>query len=156
MGKSESALRFKAIARPKHTEEISGDEAAIHSTWEIMMMIKPKEIDEFCYPTYYYMRAGNGQQAAMMAHQLWSRWEKVDKGLEFHRYPDVEEMGAGRGIEEAEFQEKWKEAQRYEHQYVGMRENPSAFTFRKPGYGVESESKSQIIVPGHPLFNSKH
>lgn len=147
MGKSESTLKFKAVARPKYIEEISGDEAAVHQPWEIMMMIQATELDPTTYPCFVYIRAQKPEHAAMMAHQLWAQWERNEKGHEYHKYPDVTEMGGGCGIDEQEFQEQWKEAQRYEHRYQGMKENPSAFICFKPGRGGRAYEKSKIIVP---------
>lgn len=144
MAKSESTLKFKPIARPKYIEEISGNEAAVHQPWEIMMMVQPVEHDESTYPVMYYIRAQKPHEAAMMAHQLWQQWEKIDKGHEFHKYPDISGTGAGSGIDEEEFQEIWIEAQKHPHKYMGMRENPSAFAYMPKGY---DNAKKSIIVP---------
>ena len=111
-------------------------------------MVKPSELDPATYPYYVYIRAGAPDQAAMMAHQLWVQWEKKDKGLEFSRYPDVEDLGAGQGMSEDQFQEKWKEAQNYSYRYVGMRENPSAFAFMKPGQDGKSKASIIVTMPG--------
>lgn len=110
------------------------------------MLIKPSELSDHTFPVFYYIRAQKPQEAAMMAARQWLSWEKKDLGLEFHKFPDIEEAGAGCGIDERDFQEKWKAAQASgDFKYVGMRENPTLFT-----YGLrtrDAEEKSKIIVP---------
>jgi len=93
-------------------------------------MIRPSGIDEFTYPQYMYVRGAYRQQVAVMAHNLWIEWYKTSQGLTYHKYPDVEEMGTGRGIEEQEYQEMLMWAKQHpSYRYLGMRDNPSAFTF---------------------------
>lgn len=149
MGKSQSSLGFRPIARPKYVEEISGEENPVHQTWEIMMCIRPSELVEDTYPVYYYIRAGNPEHAGFMAVSQWMKWEKKDKGLEFHRFPDVEEAGAGRMIEEKEFQEHWNNARKSgDFLYLGMKENPSVFTYGLRERGLKQSGPS-IVVPAH-------
>jgi len=159
MGKHSGSVNIKQVARPKHVEEFSLKEDAQFQPWEVVMLVQPERYDPRLYKTIYYVRAPLGQpgSAAVMANRCWLQWEKIDKGFKFQPYPDtVEQAGVSRMTEE-EWSYVWIEAQRYEHNYEGMKENPSVFTFRKPGYGEEDGKrlplKSSIIMPGMPGFN---
>lgn len=149
MGRSQSVLGFRPIAKPKYAEEISGEEHAVFQPWEIMMCVRPSELVDDTYPVYYYIRAGNPEHAGFMAIKQWMEWEKKELGLEFHRFPDVEEAGAGRGLDEKEYMEAWKRAKASgDFKYIGMRENPTLFTFGLRKRGLKEKGPT-IVVPSH-------
>lgn len=129
-------VRIKHRARPKYAEELTSTESPGVTPWEVVMLVQPSEFDPEIYKTVYFVRAATPYQAAILANQFWTQWEKVDMGLEFSRYPDTVDQAGVTCLDEGDWKEAWQEAQRYKHRYAGMKENPSVFAFWKPGYGV--------------------
>ena len=136
MMRNESGIRLKHVARPKYAEEFKSTERAGMTPWEVAMLVQSSEVDPEVYKTVYYVRAARPDFAATMANNYWTQWEKKDMGLEFEKYPDTVDQAAVLCLDEGDWAELWEEAQRYRHRFAGMIENPSVFTFWKPGYGV--------------------
>lgn len=122
------------------------EEDARFQAWEVTLYIRKDAIDPRLYATCYYVRAPmkRPELAVAFAYRLWQKWEREAKGFEdWNRYPDAEEKADAEEIREEDYAQAWKDAQRYEHQFVGPPTNPSGFAFFPPGHletpsGLES------------------
>lgn len=97
--------------------------------WRIQLLVQPSEILTGYIPVIYYVRGQNPNVACTMAHQLWQKWEKFDKGI-VSAYPDIVEMGYAECVDEDDFRKALKDVQKYqlECRIAGTPEDPMAFT----------------------------
>lgn len=133
---SHAGVNIRHVDRPRYAEEFTSDERPDMTPWEVVMLVKASALTDEAYKTLYFVRASSPYLAAVLANQTWTTWEKNDLGLQHEAYPDTVDQAGVQRLQEPEWRECWKEAQRYRHRFLGMRENPSVFTFWKPGYGV--------------------
>lgn len=108
-----------------------GSEHKKFSPWAVTVPVRVSDIDPRTHETTYYVRAGQGHQAAHMAAMLWTEWEKKAKRLGTPiQYPDVEGHCTATAIDDKDFAEAWKEAVRAPIKFwAGGKDNPMAFAF---------------------------
>lgn len=145
--------RYVTMERPKHPEAYSTREYAAFQPWKVDLKIELDANDPEPIVYTIFCRAQNVHNAQYMAYHVFQKWEHVDPEIE-DPYPRVctgkDNPSEAEMLTEDQWDEFWKEAQRYDHVYIGMRENPSIFRFAKPGWFKRSgfiQGNSNIIVP---------
>jgi hypothetical protein len=128
-------LQYEADAMSEH-------EMAKYQGWAVTIPIRRSKLDIRVYETVYYLRAKNPHLASYFAAALFQRWEKKDQGLEFSRFPEIDDNsqdGQIRGkcerMSDDAFKAAWKEANRNPDNtiyYHGNILNPICFTWYPP------------------------
>jgi hypothetical protein len=129
---------MRRVLKPKHAEEHSTKESNQFRAWEVVMLVQPEEMDPRIYKTLYYVRARLPEHAATAANAYWQRWEKEDN-------PDTVDQAGITKLDDEDYLEVWERAQTFPHRFVGMKDNPSAFTYWEPGYGQEDGRRLPLI-----------
>jgi hypothetical protein len=99
--------------------------------FRVQLMVQDSVIDAKPRKVVYYVRGPRKAPdvAAMMADQLWQKWEKFEMG-KVGEYPDTRGYGFAELVDEDDFQKAWREVKKYQldARVAGDQEDPMAFT----------------------------
>jgi hypothetical protein len=115
------------VLAPRHQEQFSLRESGFFQPWQVKLLVQKDPIDPRLHETYYYVRGRDPGHASTLAYSMWTKWEKVERGLEWSRWPDLASAEC-LVMDEKEWSEAWRRASRMEHKRTGMPDNPSCFT----------------------------
>ena len=103
-------------------------ESKLTQPWRVQLLVQATIVSAHI-PVIYYVRGQNPNLACTMAHQLWQKWEKFDKGI-VTEYPDVTDMGYAECIDEDDFRSAWEDVRKYQLKcrVAGSPEDPMSFT----------------------------
>ena len=144
----EEGLSVKRFGKVEDKEQLTARNSASMTPFEVQMPVQFTEEDPRIHFVAYYVRAPSPNAASIVAARCFMRWEKVDKGLEFHKYPDISDVTEGTCtvMDDDDWQIAWKHAKRHPHKSIGPKDNPSIFVFWPKGYEQKAANPG-IIVP---------
>jgi len=141
-------LSVKHFDDVQDKEQLTSRGSKNMTPFEVQLPVQFTAEDPRVYFVAYYIRAPSPNAAALVAGRCFLRWEKVDKGLEFHKFPDILDTveGSCTVLDDGDWSIAWDKAQRFPHKSIGPKDNPSIFVFWPEGYG-QAPANPGIVVP---------
>lgn len=144
----EEGMSVRQFGKVQDKEQLTARDSKNMTPFEVQIPVQFTAEDPRIYFVAYYVRAPSPNAASIVAARCFLRWEKVDRGLEFHKYPDItdEVQGECTVLDDDDWLIAWNQAKRHPHKSIGPSDNPSIFVFWPEGYG-RAPANPGIVVP---------
>ncbi len=95
-----------------------------------------------------FARGPNPEMARLLAERAWLKHSRASVALPTDKYPDLQERAEVEVLDDGDYLEQWRVAQKYKRYWIGVEQNPLCFAYFPDGKIIDTaESKTSIIIP---------